>query len=887
MAVPSLLDMEKACRKQQASKAPGPDCIINEVWKLFPAYAGEWTWLLCAQIALSGHEPARFKLALICALYKKGPAALPANYRSIALMNGLAKLWHGHLRGSIGNTVLQGYDCFQLGGRRGIPISFAVAAYRSACELSIHAGRSVATLFVDIQAAYYEASRQLVFEGGDLADSQESLPVAHLQRLASELLSSGALALLGVPIEERLLPQDCVECSHWRLVTSQRVFLAGRGTRPGDGLADVLFGALFSVALQHIRRTCRLEGIGHSAAGIALARPGDILQLGWADDLAIVSDFDTPADLQRDFPRLAGIVISTLQALRFKVNLGSGKTEALLDIRGPHAKKVRGDMLLEGSQLTVVPGVYLRIAPEYRYLGVIQTPKDTGRRDTELCSQRACGAWAHGRKLLTSQCTSLAVSARAWSPLTGFFERAARTLIGSWTYGHVLTRATLLAILGLPEPQDAATVARVRLVVQLVTRAPKAVFELFDAAWNRALPWCEILADSVRQVSEALPAGSYTAASISHVRQHASALLKPCRRLSRWGTLQRAVWLLWDDVVQPRAKLIVGTPLACSCPLCHLHLPSAHALAAHLHRRHTIVNTLTRFTQGTVCLWCHCEHHTTDRHKYHLRVSPACVHGLRVTVGEAYVYGSGTKRSGQRAHRGLPSYRLPGPVNATPAQRQAAAENRTCSAEDLAAELQAVTGATDVFQWPTDIRSVGRVSLATLLPDNSMEPVPAPISAPAHTGLLASSSAQPPGRWFTLIDPSLVSDTDVCTPSGYWSGLLSGSFACQFPASWHRYWKLWQAMHTLGPWDTRSFSAAAVLRRAAPASHDLDSKGCAATVGLFCRQQLPCEPSATLWSIAASSGCVGFRVELAFCSSAPYFHRPTFTFCTFLHPRCL
>ena len=142
-------------------------------------------------------------------------------------------------------SVLQGYDDLQLGGRRGIPVSFAVAAYRAACELSVQAGKSVATLFVDIQAAYYEASRQLVFDGGDLAEPQDHLPVVHLQRLASELLSGGALALLGVPIEERLLLQDCVECSHWRLVTSQRVFLAGRGTRPGDGLADVCLGPSF------------------------------------------------------------------------------------------------------------------------------------------------------------------------------------------------------------------------------------------------------------------------------------------------------------------------------------------------------------------------------------------------------------------------------------------------------------------------------------------------------------------------------------------------------------------------------------------------------------------------------------------------------------------
>ena len=387
----------------------------------------------------------------------------------------------------------------------------------------------------------------------------------------------------------------------------------------------------------------------------------------------------------------------------------------------------------------------------------------------------------------------------------------------------MLTRATLLAILGLPEPKDAAAVARARLVVQLVTKAPREVFDLFDAAWNRALPWCEILADSVRQVSEALPAGSYSAASISYVRQHAPALLKACRRLSRWGTLLRAVWLLWGDVVTPRAKLVVGTPHACSCPLCHLLLPSAHALAAHLHRRHTIVNVLTKFTQGTVCLWCHCEHHTTDRLKYHLRVSPACVHGLRVTVGETYIYGSGTKRSGQRTHRGLPSFRLPGPINATPAQRRASLENRVCSEADLAAELHAATGSADVFQWPAVARLDGDPAPAALPSANS--PVLAPVLTLAGDPSSKSPSSSAPGRWFTLIDPSQVSVSDACTPSAYWPGLLSGSFVCQLPASWHHYWRLWQAMHSRGPWDPQSFSAAAVLRRAATTVPDPTSKG--------------------------------------------------------------
>ena len=207
-ALPTLLELEHLCRRQQAAKAPGPDLILNELWRAFPAYAGQWFWQVCTQIALTGHEPFHFKMALICALYKKGPAALPQNYRSIALLNGMAKVWHSHLRTTVGQSVLKGYSPFQLGGRRGIPVGFAVSAYRCAAELSHAAGRSLAILFIDIQAAYYEASRRLVFQGDDLAAPDEGLCREHLAPLALELLRSGALEAIGMPVEERHLLQD-------------------------------------------------------------------------------------------------------------------------------------------------------------------------------------------------------------------------------------------------------------------------------------------------------------------------------------------------------------------------------------------------------------------------------------------------------------------------------------------------------------------------------------------------------------------------------------------------------------------------------------------------------------------------------------------------------
>ena len=293
-----------------------------------------------------------------------------------------------------------------------------------------------------------------------------------------KLLTTGALEQLGVPHSERSLLQDCVACSHWRLVTSQRWFLASRGSRPGDGLADVLFGALFAVGLNHIKRSCAACGIKHVAAGSLAGSEDTVLPLGWADDLAILSDYDCPRQLQTDFPKLAGIAVSTLQALKFRVNLGAGKTEAMLDIRGAEAKQVRREMLLGEPLLCIGRDTCIRVAPEYRYLGVVQTPRDTGRRDVDLCAQRACGAWAHGRNLLScpslpwalkqawiagrilpaayaTLATVLAVSARSWSPLTSFYEKVTRTLVGSWSYAHVLAKPLVLAIAGMSAPSHA------------------------------------------------------------------------------------------------------------------------------------------------------------------------------------------------------------------------------------------------------------------------------------------------------------------------------------------------------------------------------------------------------------------------------------------------
>ena len=840
-AMPTLADAEFAVRRQAGRKAAGPDGIPNELWKLFPAYSGMWFWRLCTSIALVCKEPLEFKRALVCALYKKGPAALPENYRSIALLNGMAKVWHGHVRRTVGQTVLACYEPLQLGGRAGIPVGFAVSAFRAAVDLCRADKRCYAALFVDIQAAYYEASRDLIFRGDPAGEVPPTPHLQHLAPLVQSLLTSGALELLGVPADETALLHDCVAVSHWCLVGSSNLFLATRGSRPGDGLADILFGALFSIALRHIKAVCRHEGWGHFSAGSHVGRDTEVLQLGWADDLAVLTDYDSADDLHAYFPRVATVVLSTLRHLRFRVNLGAGKTEAMLAITGAGAVSVRGALLGGTSTLPLPTGDELRLTPEYRYLGVVQTVRDNGRRDNELNAQRAQAAWAHARSMLTSPAlpwalkrawvagrvlpaayatlsTCLAVSGRATAPPHGFFERAARVLVGSWQYGHVLTRPALLGLIGLCAPEHAILIARARLVTQLVAKAPTLVWELFDAAWNRSTEWCQLLADACRQVMAMLPPCSSPDSrvpTILAIRHFHKQIAQACRYLSRWGTAQAALTDLWRDVVRPREKLVIGSPGVFRCHICSAHLPSCHALAAHIHRKHSVVNCLTKFTHGTVCLWCHVDMHSTDRLKYHLRTTPLCLHGLRVTVGEAYVYGTGTKRTGRRGHVGLPPARMVGPRSATPAQRLASLENRECTEQELRQELYAAAAVHNVFEWPRAPVEASQTGTA------GGDPEPPAVASDAALGRvapvrMADTPASSPAFYTVVIhSQALAADRDgLRIVSPLWSGLSQLNIAWRLPREWHVYWRLWAALQAGQAWDYRHKSAFSCLRRA-------------------------------------------------------------------------
>ena len=787
-AAPTLLDLEALCRAQKPRKAPGPDAVRNEVWKVQPECAGRWLWPLCTRICFGQHEPLHFKDSSVCALHKKGPAFLPSNFRSIAMLNGVAKLWHSHVRATVGQDVLRHYFPTQLGGRRGIDTSMALGVFRCVCDLAQCRGRSWAAFFVDIQAAYYETSRSLLFEGPSQDPALVALQLpAHVQAL----ISDGALQGLGIPQEHIALLQDCVECSFWTFTGQTQQVMATRGSRPGDGLADVLFGALFAVILTCLEAKCQQCGLVHQSMSDALGVPDRPLQIAWADDLSLVVDFSSACEALTLLPQLATLILRVIEAFRFRVNLGEGKTEALVHLCGPGASEAKKQLLSGNPGIEAADGRCIRVVAEYKYLGVPQRTNDTGRRDIEASAGRGRGVWSQAASLIhspvlpwplklawfqgrtlpaafSSLATTLAVSSRALSPLTGFFEQCLRQLASTWDDGHHASSDTLKVCIHAPDVEVSLCVARVRLLCRILQGRSEAVFDLFDAAWDRDGRWAGLLGQAVRQVwpATSLPPLQPGAPTLAAIARHSKSLLSACKRISRHGTLLQALCRTWSLFGQGTPRQVIGRAAPQICPDCHTVLPSKHALAAHLHRMHGRVALSTQYTLGPVCLWCLHDFHNTDRLRYHILHSPACEHGLRCVVGPVYEYGTGSKRRGRKGHPRAPVYRLPGPINASPAQRRAASEGRVCTADELADELARLAPGPAFSSEARSSPVVPRPEpsgLATALAESTQAPLAADRLSPPVWSLGTDSTAP---IWGSFAD--FAHDDDWLIPSVHW-----------------------------------------------------------------------------------------------------------------------
>jgi hypothetical protein len=84
---------DKTIHSLGTGKAPGPDGIPNEIIKFLPPETRSALFSLLCLLAHKSYTPPEWCHSTTCLLHKKGDPTLLDNYRPIALMKNLLKLW--------------------------------------------------------------------------------------------------------------------------------------------------------------------------------------------------------------------------------------------------------------------------------------------------------------------------------------------------------------------------------------------------------------------------------------------------------------------------------------------------------------------------------------------------------------------------------------------------------------------------------------------------------------------------------------------------------------------------------------------------------------------------------------------------------------------------
>ena len=273
--LPQLQWLERAIRKLQGGKAPGPDMLPNEILRSCPEAAARMLLPLLWKTVLRLQEPVILKGGTMIPIPKnKGPPQRCDSHRGILLMSCLGKVLRSAGRPLIAQPFVSHSDSMQLGGKPGMPVQFGCQAARAFQGIAKARQASCSLIFADVQAAYYQVLRELavgshshVSESQLIARFQLDEPTARTLHEALEV-HGGQAELGGSPLQVALLASALT--STWFTCTGREAVATSRGTRPGDAWADVSFSVIMHSILTKIKHRLDAAGLLHHMFNLTL-----------------------------------------------------------------------------------------------------------------------------------------------------------------------------------------------------------------------------------------------------------------------------------------------------------------------------------------------------------------------------------------------------------------------------------------------------------------------------------------------------------------------------------------------------------------------------------------------------------------------------------------
>ena len=401
--LPTLRSLETMLRKCNPHKAAGTDELVPELCRYATKWLSDYLAPLFLKVGVYMAEPVQWKGGVLFEIFKgKGAMDDPTSYRGILVSSHVAKAVHNAYRQPTMEQFRQHASPMQLGGLPGKGVDMASHGIRAFFQIAKARGESAALFFLDIKSAYYRLVRQLATGStSTYAELLQLLKTLDMPKdvvywLCKAINEPSALSQTGCP--EWLCKAAAQFHRHtWYHVRGDPSLIATyRGTRPGDGYADLLFSAVMSRVLDLLQAELEEAGLcvdfEWNGAKSFHAGPGNTssskaLSITWADDVAVMIRHGTAGQLLEALQIVIASFIDKLASRGLLLNFGRGKTEVMLLLRGPGSRQLRRDLFnCPDPKLTIetdtMGTVDIRLVVKYKHLG--HTLHANGHMMTEL-----------------------------------------------------------------------------------------------------------------------------------------------------------------------------------------------------------------------------------------------------------------------------------------------------------------------------------------------------------------------------------------------------------------------------------------------------------------------------------------------------------------------
>ena len=673
--VPTLQDLEQQMLRAKLHKACGPDGITAEIFRLSVPQIAKLLLPISLKASLGAREPTEWRGGCLLCLAKRAQAALDCKaFRSILMASVAGKVQHRILRERLMPSFSAYRQPLQAGQVPGIGVE-AVAHVVRTYQLLAHQQRhKCAVTFYDVKAAFYQVVRQAL-----LPTAQGLTDESFLRLLHGLGVPDGAIpelsALSEASTEAHLTSQiaDLFRGSWFRLDNTGSLVLTRKGTRPGDPLADLLFGFAFSAYLKSAELALAKAGYVTAVPQLAGANVWEQWEpvssigcLAWADDYAHLQTAESQMDLHNRVVGATSILVTQASANGMQLSFAADKTAVLLctacsrEHRAGVLHDAQGRPVLVVRDAITQTDHYLQIVDSYRHLGTIAvanatpgpeiafraaqakaTLKPLRRRlfsapDVPLSTRRTLLRALVLSKFVYSSCSIVlqaGVHRRAWCRHYVALWRGLCRWNGVEQQPHAYT---VLLRAAATSPLLAVAQARASYLRRLLTHGPAELLHLLQVHWQLApvRSWLGQFDLDVRVVEACVPEVRNLLGTTAPVVR----LLQVMQEEPNWwlGCIRQAIKTYAADLKTWEAQHIPGSSRRCRtpaepkdsafvCPQCQMAFPLRKHLAVHQARAHGRLSPSRHFVFQPFCFACHKWYHDLHRVQYHLKGNTQCM----------------------------------------------------------------------------------------------------------------------------------------------------------------------------------------------------------------------------------------------------------------------